>query len=175
MKDAQWKINNSCLWLCFSFLFSCRVSLDFLVPRVSQGFQDSQELRWVTLAPHCDVVYASVGGRVSAPNDTANITNLWWWDASTGCYHVLSAWSSLESLIPLSFCSHYLSLSLPFEVITPLWLRNVTWKWSEWDNPLPLPFESWHYHAVEPAVIIQTCKNHCSHCPFVISLFAAHW
>lgn len=46
----------------FLFCFLCRVSPGFLVPRVSLGFQDSQELRWVTSACHSDVVYHSVGG-----------------------------------------------------------------------------------------------------------------
>lgn len=47
----------------FWFLvFLRRVSPGFSVPRVSLGFQDSQELRWVISARHCDVVYHSVGG-----------------------------------------------------------------------------------------------------------------
>lgn len=46
----------------FVFVFLRRVSPGFSVPRVSLGFQDSQELRWVISARHCDVVYHSVGG-----------------------------------------------------------------------------------------------------------------
>lgn len=138
ISSATWetpsgKINNNVVLFLFLF-FLRRVSPGFSVPRVSLGFQDSQELRWVTSARHCDVVYHSVGGIFCSEWDGEYYEPVMmrrkhfdWWLS-----HPISA-------IPLSFCSHYPSLSRPLKAIKPLLLQNVTWKWSEWDNPLPLP------------------------------------
>lgn len=134
----RWYYTRHSLWnneWYFNFFFFPRVSLDSSAPRESQGFQDSQELRWGIFCLEC-IIHA---------NDSDSFDRFLAHPVRVIVIEISNSSGFMVLLSIMITLSRWLSL---------LFLQNVTW-WSEWANASRC---LWVVTLLqeEPAVIIQT-------------------
>lgn len=146
ISSATWetpsgKINNSCSWLCFCFCFFAQGEPGFLGPQGEPGLPglpgtkvgDFSSSLWCCLSQRGRYFLLRVTRWIlRAGNDE---TQTLWLMVITS-YQPDHWWNREFLWVSVLITLHY---RFPLKVIKPLLLQNVTWKWSEWDNPLPLP------------------------------------
>lgn len=140
MRDAQWKKLTIAARGCV-FVFFAQGEPGFLGPQGEPGLPglpgtkvgDFSSSLWCCLSQRGRYFLLRVTRSIlRAGNDE---TQTLWLMVITS-YQPDRRWNREFLWVSVLITLHY---RFPLKVIKPLLLQNVTWKWSEWDNPLPLP------------------------------------